>query len=780
MRRCESVKTNFKKFVRSTLRGLCLFIFILEVSFRSCLAFSAAQDQHAIFPVFVNQVPKGEVIALIRPADILARVSDLHRAGVLGFSGQNETVRGETYVSLSSLVPFVTFEMDEEALVLRLTVQPALLPPTVMNLRPDRPPGIIYSQDTSAFFNYAVNLVDFARFEAFGEGGLSIDGKLLFSSLSRNINGDVVRGQTNLTIDNRQNLMRWVIGDSFASAHGLGGSLFLAGIRVSREFGLDPYFYSSPSLGLSSAVLTPSTADIYVNGLLVRRAQLPPGQFELRNLPVTTGSGVTRVVIRDAFGREREVLSPFYFTTGVLAQGLHEYSYNFGFRRNDVGDSSWDYGAPAFLGRHRFGLTDSLTPGLRFEASSGLVSSGATLTARLPFGETEFSGAASHDKGRSGVAASLGYTYLARLFSFGGSIKYLSPHYATLSLKATDEHTSAETSAFIGFELASRTSLILQHTFANSNTKGQSQRISLSTSTRLTDRLNLFLAGGQSRQQGNRATELFAGLGYFFGNNTASLSYQQQGASGTSAIGLQKSLPAGTGFGYRFQFANRSDQNQMDGLLQYQGPYGRYEASYNRVNGQDSSVLNVAGGLAAIGGNIYFTRPIQESFALIRVPGVAGVRGTISNQEIGHTNAQGDLLVPDLLPYYGNRLGIADQDIPLSHSVDASEKIVAPPFRSGAVITFPVKRIQSFTGVIRIDISGKITTPAYGQLTVTAAEERFESPIGKEGEFYLENVPPGRHRAAIEFGETVCRFELDIPKSNESAVELRDSRCVGN
>src|SRR5712691_7618756 len=61
-----------------------------------------------------------------------------------------------------------TYVLDEQTVTLHLTVSPALLPPTVLNLRTDRPPGITYSQDTSAFLNYALNVSDFERVDAFG------------------------------------------------------------------------------------------------------------------------------------------------------------------------------------------------------------------------------------------------------------------------------------------------------------------------------------------------------------------------------------------------------------------------------------------------------------------------------------------------------------------------------------------------------------------------------------------------------------------------------------
>ncbi len=293
----------------------------------------AAHDLRALLALRVNLSDQGEIRVLLREGDVLARMADLAQAGLQGVAGQREVVAGESYVSLASLAPALTYVLDEQTVTLHLTVSPALLPPTVLNLRTDRPPGITYSQDTSAFLNYALNWSDFKRVDAFGEAGLSLAGTLLASSFSRTAEGAFIRGLTSLTLDERARLRRWVLGDHFASTGMLGGGAFLGGLSVSRECTLDPYLFRYPALGLSGALLTPSTVDLYVNGVLVRHEQLPPGPFALQNLPVVAGSGSTRLVIRDAFGREQEITTPYYFSTGLLAPGLSEYSYNLGFQR---------------------------------------------------------------------------------------------------------------------------------------------------------------------------------------------------------------------------------------------------------------------------------------------------------------------------------------------------------------------------------------------------------------------------------------------------------------
>ena len=63
------------------------------------------------------------------------------------------------------------------------------------------------------------------------------------------------------------------------------------------------------------------------------------------------------------------------------------------------------------------------------------------------------------------------------------------------------------------------------------------------------------------------------------------------------------------------------------------------------------------------------------------VPGVGGVHGTLSNQVVGTTNKNGNLLIPNMLPYYGNRVGIEDKDIPFEYNINATEMTIAPPYR---------------------------------------------------------------------------------------------------
>lgn len=741
---------------------------------------SQTRGSRAVVPLSVNTVPKGDVLAVLVGDDVLLRVHDLTAAGVKGFKGRRESRDGEEWISLASLAPDVTFALDLQTVTLSVTVPPTWLAGQVLDLGVSRPTGLVYLSNPSLFANYAVNVTDAKTWNAFGEAGLSLAGNLFYSGLMRTEDGSVVRGLTNVTRDDRAQLVRWVAGDAFAAAGGLGGSLFLAGLSVSRSFDLDPYFVRYPSFSLSGAATTPSTVDVYVNGNIVKRETIGPGTFQLSNLLLPAGNGTTRVVVKDVFGQEREITSGFYASTAVLAKGLSEFTYNLGFRRDDLSSESWNYGSLSFLGRHRYGFSDSLTAELRLEADEHLVSGGPGFAWRLPVGEIEGYAAVSREHGQSGGAASLSYRFVGRPVNYGVFARTLSPHYAALGLSAGQDRPRWDGNAFVGIQLGRRASLTLQYSGTIPRDAPSFQRASVSNSSSLTRDLTLFFTYARVFQGSTQSSEVFVGLSYFLGRNTTALaSYSHRDGQNTGSIDVQKSLPVGTGFGYRFGGTAGDGPGSASGLVQYNAPFGRYEASVLRLGGETSSTLSASGGVVALGGTVLPTRPVVDSFALIRVPGLSGVHGTASNQNVGTTNASGDLLIPSLIPYYGNRIGIADRDVPVDYEIGSVERTVATPYRGGAVVEFPVKRITTVTGRVLIAEAGAEKVPAYGELTATGPGGVPQiSPVGGDGSFYLENLPPGRYPAAVEHKEAVCRFTLAVPESSSAFVNLGTVRCT--
>ena len=740
-------------------------------------AVGAAQDQRALLELVVNGVSKGEALVVLREREALVGVARLREAGLQGFGGVRDTIGGEELVSLASLSGYVTFSVDERGLRLIITAIPSLLAQSVRSYGSAAPLDLTYRSDTSGFVNYAVNWTEGSGANLFTESAARLGHALIYNTTT--IDGAAVtRGLTSVTLDERRRMRRWVVGDGFARTGPLGGDAWTGGITVTRDFGIEPYFVSHPSLSLAAPVAVPSVVEVHINGRIVSQEQVAPGRLDLRSLPLTVGRNDARVVVRDAFGGTSEISTSYYLSNSVLSEGLHDYQYSVGFRRDALGTSSWGYKKLVALARHRVGLTETFTLGGRAEASSDLFSLGPSASLRLPFGEVEAAAGLSGGEGL-GTAALAAYTYAGRPFSAGASVRVANAAYTTVNAPPIGERPSIESGVFGGASLGARTSLTVQHTRARLHDGTSRLRSALLTSVRLARRFQLTASAAYVRDATGPGAEAYAGLSVVFGRTTTSVSIAG-GRTGTSAgVEAQQPLPVGVGYGY-YARGEAGTPGSFAGALRYQGRYGRYELRRDVVGGRGVSSVTAAGSVVAIGGGLFASRPVQQSFALVRVPGVAGVRGFASNQEVGRTNEAGNLLVPDLQPYYGNLLNISDSDIPLDYSVDGVRRTVAPPYRGGALVVFPVQLIRRVTGTIRVGPAPSERVPKYGELRVTpaGAGAPAESPVGVDGDFYFENLPSGRHSAIVQDDQGSCTFVLHVPESKEPLVDLGIVRCV--
>jgi outer membrane usher protein len=132
-----------------------------------------------------------------------------------------------------------------------------------------------------------------------------------------------------------------------------------------------------------------------------------------------------------------------------------------------------------------------------------------------------------------------------------------------------------------------------------------------------------------------------------------------------------------------------------------------------------------------------------------------------------------------MIPYYANRISIADEDLPMDYKIGRTEHLLAPPFMGGAVARFDVEKLRVVTGSIVMSIGGADVFPSYGQLVVHQGLLEASSPLGKQGEFYLENVQPGRYAAELDSAKGTCRFDLVVPANDAAFIDAGRTRCIG-
>lgn len=755
---------------------------------------AAARADTLVVRLAVNGEPKGDVFVEHTPGgDFLVPVSDLAAAGFRETNGTIVEIGGQAYVPLGSLAG-VSYSFDEKTLTLSVTAEPAILPVRTIDFSPRPQPGVERPGNTSAFLNYHVGFAEddgSSSWVADSQLGVRAADALFLSDASCTKTAaetSCVRLQSSATYDRRETMQRAVLGDVFASTGDLGGAVNMGGASVSKVYRIDPYFRRHPLADLSGLVAAPSEARIYLDGMLLRTERLAPGGFALKNLDYYGGASRVTVVLRDPFGREERIAAPFYFTDALLRKGLHEYSYNAGFLREDFGVRSNRYGAFAFSAFHNYGVSDAVTAGLRAEAGGGMANLGPQATVLVDdAGVVAASVSGSYDKDRGGgFAGLLSYSYQDNAASAHALVKGFSRDYAVLADGGVPRRPRYEAGAGAGYGTR-RTGSISVDVAAAGTYDGPGRRSAAVTySRRLGDRTTLYASYRRTREE-DATDEIFAGLTYTLAPDlSVSGSVARADDRTTETAQAQKYVPAGEGYGFRVQ-ADRTDGGSDPGtgfnpFVQYNGRYailtGEYRGRFlDRGERLSSYQLAAAGGIAAVGGVVGLSRPVTDSFGVVAVDNLAGVRVLVSNQEIGRTDAKGRVFVPALGSYYENQVAIDDRDIPIDYSVDQVVKSVSPPLRSGSVIRFGVRKFQAVTGRLSVRAGEAVRPAEYLEVRLALPERAIVFPTGKRGEFYLENVPPGTYRAAFDAKGKTCEFDVTVPASAEVVVDLGGFVC---
>jgi outer membrane usher protein len=194
----------------------------------------------------------------------------------------------------------------------------------------------------------------------------------------------ITRLDTTWTTDFPEKLQTIHWGDAVSISGTWGNSLSFAGVQYGTNFGTQPSFIMSPPQSAAGQATLPSTVDVFVNNALASHQSIPPGPFSISNLPVITGAGEVRLVIRDLLGREQIITRSFYGSQTLLRKGLENFSYEVGAVRENFGIASNDYGKWLGSGTYRRGLSEHFTGEIHAETMGSRTTMGAGGDTLLP------------------------------------------------------------------------------------------------------------------------------------------------------------------------------------------------------------------------------------------------------------------------------------------------------------------------------------------------------------------------------------------------------------
>ncbi len=634
------------------------------------------------------------------------------------------------------------------------------------------------------------------------------------------------RQSSRAVYDMPEHQLRLQFGDTDAVAVPLQRSTEVLGLSIQKSAQFNPS-ESITSAGAGSFRLdSNATVDVAVNGAIVQRLQLRPGNYNLRDLPLTAGANDIELTITGENGERQSLNFTAYSDPSLLAPGKSEWGVAAGLPSYLL-DNERTYSDTNFLGTGflRYGLHDGLTAEADLQGDAEVVMGGVGFDLETGLGLIGLHGAGSTGAPGSGIAAD----FVWSLTSFKGLTDERSESlHVNAEYRSTDFHTPGEfldgadgiiypefnywlrlsgsysapitndiTATVSGrYQFADEDRQFSQSSFFRGDRYGADLTLSRSIGASA----NASLLVGYSNEvylrdpDENKAPDPDVRVALRFNvrpGDTTSI------AGGYDSLGQQSGVSAYRGETYgndhwdtSLDVQNRgSDKTaSVNASVGYRGNraearvshYGDAEdVALGQMDGKLSrqrTSMRVGTSIAFAGSKVAVGAPVRgDAFAIVAPhESLAGKEITIGSPDNVRAKADefGNALVSDLPAYMPGSIPIDVDDLPLGYSLG-----------SGAFDTF-----APYKGGYAIEVGSAYSVSVYGTLLMADGQPvslvtglmHPENEPGKqvavftnaEGKFGAEGLAPGRWIAEMATEGSASRYVIDVPGNTNGLVKV--------
>jgi outer membrane usher protein len=737
----------------------------------------------ALRPVFyavrINGQQHGVARLLVTPdGHWLARRADLQEWRLTIPAATPVLYAGEEHFPLDAYAG-LSMRVNEAAQALDIESPPQFFAGAVLDSAPARTARAA-TPSPGAFFNYDVflnttsdaahlgGLFEGAFFNRLGVGTMNF----LAQDVGSGTRG--IRLDTTWRSDFPDSMKTLLLGDAIGSSGSWGRPVRYGGVRYGTNFATNPGLITFPLPELRGEAVLPTSTELYVDGVRRQTTEVQPGPFRITNLPVVTGQGEVRLVVRDLLGREQIVSLPYYASTALLKPGLTDDSFEAGFVREDFGIRSSSYGRFVSAFQRRMGLTENLTAEARAEVLRDLQALGGGASYSVPsLGVFAGAGAASHGgRGNGALALAAFERQVRKGVSVGARSQWTTADFTQLGVQPGQRapihlaNVNVGTTTPMG-SLGAAYVIERNRDTPNVEIASLSYTVNVARWTTLIAFALKPIAGGGHSAVG---VTLSIGLGE---RTSASLSLTAQRDANEAVAQIQQNLPPGTGFGYRALAGYGSLGDREEAGVTWQTDVGTYTAEAGRADDRTAFRASAAGGIVTLGGRTFFSRTVTESFGVAHVPGFADVGILLNNQIVARTDAQGYAMLPRLLPYQSNIVRVDTGDLPLDTGIEAAEMDAVPYYRSGVLLKFPIERAHG--ALVTIVLEDRKPMPVGSVVTLEGSARQF--PVAERGEVYVTGLAE-KNRIHATFRGQSCDLAFELAAS-ERQPRIGPLVCTG-
>jgi outer membrane usher protein len=601
----------------------------------------------------------------------------------------------------------------------------------------------------------------------------------------------MLRLETSFAYSHPDSLTTYRLGDSISGGLAWTRSIRFGGIQAQRNFAMRSDLVTAPLPSFSGSAAVPSTLDVYMNNSKTYTQEVPPGPFQVNNLPLISG-GEARLVLRDATGREVETTLPFYTSPQLLREDLTYFSIETGYPRIHYGTESNDYVAKEFASMSvRHGLYDWLTLEGHGEEVAGLYNAGAGVLARTGnFGVLSAAASGSWYKGQAGLQTYLSFETKIWGVSWSASSTRTFKSYDDVasvtapvinSLTAYNVPVSTASGApkaidrvTAGFRLPDYSSLGLSFVHLEPDSGAASNLVSAAWSRAGFAQSQVFVtAFADITNRGNYGA--FAGISIPIGKAASVSTGATTSKSGTSlTTDASRPLTAESGsYGWRVRDSEGAVASRS-AAASYRSSVATVQAGVEQSQGNVvRGIAQVDGAVAAMGGGFFATNRIDDSFAVVDA-GTPGVPVLYENRPVGETNANGKLLVPNLRAYGGNKISIDPKGLAVNDEIETVEEVIAPADRSGVLVTFKTKTNVQAAVVIVVGADGK-PLPVGSRGKLDGADADFV--VGYDGRAFVKDLK-GSNSITMSLEKGECHASFDYVAAADRQVMIGPVSCL--
>ncbi|MBB6481043.1 fimbria/pilus outer membrane usher protein [Spirochaeta isovalerica] len=533
---------------------------------------------------------------------------------------------------------------------------------------------------------------------------------------------------------------------------------------------------------------SPSFVRIFLNGYPVKSRQLPPGRFNLTDLPLRSGINEIRLSIEDSFGsvQEQEFLIP-YASDGLSHRDI-DYSAS-------IGISPYSLELPLITGNFLYGFS-FMTAGINIQSDFSDEMAGLSFLFPTRAGTFELEANQSWSSLRNslGFSAALSYFFHSannpRIPTFSLFSRYNSPAFFPVGSTEESPPDLLEIKGTLSYNLADFIYIQPGASFSfGREENGNSGMVSLGLRKKFSRNLSAsmdfkekFLPDGSS----DFTVSLLIHINDYNDNQslTVKSSNSQQGAD----ISWKK----------RFQGANSSSLSAGISGLPFSGDTEstlslRGSTSFNRFYGSLSSTLRSDGGnytsyfqsrfetaLVFADRHIALSRPITDSFAIV-IPVFnlenlnVGINPRSDSYEF-RSDFLGNPVVNNLRSYNSKKIAVnlAEPQIDIDTELGTSTFTLFPRYKSGTVIYTGTRNNVYITGRL-VDGQGSALSFETGTLTDQEGEE-FLFFTDREGVFFIYGLQRGE--CTLNINNSSYILNIQIPEETEKKLDLGDLKVL--